>query len=771
MMILFLPLMRWRRQLLAVVLAVVAACLLPGCQTDSEKAQKRAMDKHISDILDIDPGDPSPEWDMPEKEPIGGGITPSLDRIPRESTLPTRNLQGLAGSKSFTPYDLAMDMVKDLENPDEQVEVNFKFDGEDLAEVVKQMAAVLDVKYYIDPAVAGTVTFDMEGEMTMAQVWELFAKILWFNDAYITRDEGFIRVMNMEKMPREQRLFSNEAPRDNVMVEMIRFENVAAADMVPLVTPHLSPKASVTPIPHLNSLLIVDTPANLMKLRELTVRLDQMYQSQWPQDSIVCHYVDVAVIAEELKNVLPILGLRVSTGDQADGQSIRIFPLERMQVLIVSAPDVALIDEVRRWVKVLDRQESGEQDQIFFYSAKHTTANELAEVIGFFFNASESKKSSSSGSSSSSTSSEGGSSETLTSNSSSSSSAASRSAHGQAGEGYVHTMVFDIPVSVFVDPKHNRLVIRTTPRAYTTIMALLEALDTPPLQVLIQMSIAEIQLNKDLRYGFQYGLHERIQDGESPPRFIDTGFLYKDSLPTQTDGTGSDGTPSNSAIDFESAGFNFLFTQGLDPYTIFGFIEAIAGTGNTRVLFSPQVLAISDEEALINVGDKVPIVTQENNSDDSTNITREIQYQDTGIIMTVTPHVTANRMVTLDIKQEVSDAVQTTSSSIDSPTIQTRVIETSLVVNDKSTVLLGGLIRTRDLNNNTGIPLLKDIPYLGKLFSLTTVEEQRQELLVLITVNVVDLDTDVERLARRYEAALNAMKLRLDRDFDIIEPQ
>jgi general secretion pathway protein D len=121
-------------------------------------------------------------------------------------------------------------------------------------------------------------------------------------------------------------------------------------------------------------------------------------------------------------------------------------------------------------------------------------------------------------------------------------------------------------------------------------------------------------------------------------------------------------------------------------------------------------------------------------------------------------------MVTLKIKQEVSDAVKTTSSDIDSPTIQSRVVETSLVVEDGTTIMLGGMIRTRDVKSESGFPLLKDIPGLGALFRNRGSENQRQELLLLMTVNVVEMNSDVERLARRYKAAIEEIKAKLDQD-------
>ncbi len=720
------------------LLPTVTLCLLlvsHGCKSLEERQAEEYAEADVADILRIDAGVSNREAKSSRGASAETPITnlkPSYEAESAAGTLPTRNLSERPGSGIELPYNFALDMIKGLENPEEMIEVTVKFDNDEIPYVVKQMALTLGFEFYLDPAVSGTVTFSIDSQMTRAQVWELFAKILWFNDAYITRDHGFVRIMSMEKMPREQRLLAKDAPRTNIAVELVRFSETLASDMAPLIAPYLSPKATITPVPHLNALLIVDTPANVDKLQELVSRLDRMGETTWPQDSIGVHYISPTVIAEELKQVLPILGFRVSVGEKSDNLSIRLMPIDRLQALVVTAPHIDIIQEIRRWVQVLDRQDTGEEEQIYFYEAKHTKAEDLADAVNFFFNSSvgRSRRPTASGGDDAAT---------------STAEPAATSRTGGAGRGTESTSiresVFEIPASVFVDGKHNRMVIRTTPRAHATMLALLQSLDTPPFQVLIQMSIAEIQLNEDTRLGFKYSALSKIQGGEY--EFL-SRFAYGDDLSATA-----------------SPGLNLVLNKVSDPTKVFGFIEAVAGKGNTRVLFSPQVLAISDEEAIINVGDKVPIITQENNATDSTNITREIQYQDTGIIMTVTPHVTASRMVTLKIKQEVSDAVTTTSSDIDSPTIQTRIVQTSLIVDDNSTILLGGLIRTRDIKNETGIPFLKDIPGVGNLFALNVRENQRLELLILMTVNVIEMDADVERLARRYKSALQAIKEQL----------
>jgi general secretion pathway protein D len=205
-----------------------------------------------------------------------------------------------------------------------------------------------------------------------------------------------------------------------------------------------------------------------------------------------------------------------------------------------------------------------------------------------------------------------------------------------------------------------------------------------------------------------------------------------------------------------SNGYGFLFQD--DQSDPIAFLNLVAGEGNTRVLSEPQVIALSDEQAIINVGQRVPIPTEQTNySGDADNFRTNYEYQDTGVIMTVTPHVTAGNDVRLEVKQEVSDAAESEDPTIP-PRITNKVVESVLTVPDGSTVMMGGLIRTKSTDSNSGIPYLKDVPYVGRVFRSNSSSDERSELLILITVNVIENEDTVQHLITRYAAALEEIR-------------
>jgi general secretion pathway protein D len=276
------------------------------------------------------------------------------------------------------------------------------------------------------------------------------------------------------------------------------------------------------------------------------------------------------------------------------------------------------------------------------------------------------------------------------------------------------------------------------------VEALLKRLDVPSKQVAIQAYIAEITLTESTEFGFSYAVAQKYGDYDikyGSGHANDSGFPSPVDLITAGKGNG----------------WSALLTDTTDADRL-AFIRAVAGEGNTRVLSAPQIVAASDQEAVINVGDQVPIVTGDYSSSSSSDyVRREIEYKDTGVILTVVPHITAGNQVRLELEQEVSNAVYDetqTGVASESAVISTKLLRSTLVVPDGGTVLMGGLIKTEGNTRHSGVPWLKDLPGVGWAFRTNSRSEARTELLVLISVNVIDSQSATQLLANRYREAL-----------------
>jgi general secretion pathway protein D len=277
---------------------------------------------------------------------------------------------------------------------------------------------------------------------------------------------------------------------------------------------------------------------------------------------------------------------------------------------------------------------------------------------------------------------------------------------------------------IIPNPINNALLIYATPAEYSVIEGMLHKIDIIPLQVLIEATIAEVELNDQLQYGVQF--------------FFKTGH-FAETL----------GTPN--VPNFPSLG-NLSF-PGNTPYFVLSkspnfALAALASVAKVKVLSAPQVMVLDNQPASLQVGQQVPVLTGQATSVLTTGaIANTVNYVETGVIMQVTPRVNSGGLVTLDLAQEVSAvASQATNTVMGSPTFDDQVFRTQVAVQDGQTVGMAGLISDNASQGNAGLPWIKDIPVIGTLFSTQANSRERTELLVLITPHVIRDQRDARAL-------------------------
>jgi general secretion pathway protein D len=276
------------------------------------------------------------------------------------------------------------------------------------------------------------------------------------------------------------------------------------------------------------------------------------------------------------------------------------------------------------------------------------------------------------------------------------------------------------------------LLVVATPAEYDIIEAALKNLDILPLQVLIEAAIAEVTLTKDLNLGVQWK--------------FDNG----------TNQVSLSGTAS-SLIGPTNPGLNYLYSSGT---RISAVLSALQGITHVDVLSAPKLMVLNNQTATLQVGDQVPIATQSSVSSvtpDAPTV-NSIDYKDTGVLLTVTPRVNDGGLVLMDISQEVSDVAKTSTSTLNSPTINQRKIGTTIAVQDGQTIALGGLIKDSRSDGQGGVPYLQDIPILGQIFRQNTSNSTRTELLVLITPRVVRDGRDAAAITSELRDKLTDLK-------------
>ena len=390
-------------------------------------------------------------------------------------------------------------------------------------------------------------------------------------------------------------------------------------------------------------------------------------------------YADVQTIKTEIEAVMGLSGAGIN-------RPVEIIALPRLNRLFVAARDEDYFSETEGWVDRLDKSAGGDERRLRYYTAQNTPASVLAQQLSAAF---------------------GGASPLSFSD----------EARGEEG-GVVRPQPVSSPldldrISIVPDELNNALIIRATDTEYREILELVARMDVLAPQVLIEATIAEVTLTDDLSFGVRWS----YDNAESSAILSDA-----------------------SAIASVFPGFNYTYIDG----GVRAALNTLASVTDVNVLSAPSIMVQNNQSANLQVGDEVPIVTQQATSiaDDAAPIVSTIQLRDTGVILEVKPRINASDVVVLDITQEVSDVVPTTTSGIDSPTIQQRRFTSTVAVKDNGTVALGGLIREVQTESNSGIPVLKDIPAIGHAFKSTDYSTRRTELMIFLTPRIIRDDKD-----------------------------
>ncbi|NJD67720.1 MAG: hypothetical protein FIA90_03440 [candidate division NC10 bacterium] len=306
-------------------------------------------------------------------------------------------------------------------------------------------------------------------------------------------------------------------------------------------------------------------------------------------------------------------------------------------------------------------------------------------------------------------------------------------------------------VTIVSDETTNSLIVKTSPRNYEIIEATIKQLDIIPKQVLIELLLAQIRLTDD----FNFSLEQVLR----------SGTILLSSI---------NGGPAAAAVAAfkDPAGVlppsGLTFTTFVDKEQFRLVLNNLAAVTKVEVLANPHLLTANNKEANIQIGNEVPIVTNEQASlttlssggtTPSSGVFRSLQQKDIGIILKIKPHVNEKRLVTLDVEAENTAVDQASFGSTGSPSFLKTITKTAIVVEDGQSLVIGGIIRTDKSKGYSGIPFLSAIPLLGYLFRSTSSNLNRNELVILITPHVVASPEEGRALTEQFRGRVETLEL------------
>ncbi|MEK6638399.1 MAG: type II secretion system secretin GspD [Pseudomonadota bacterium] len=447
--------------------------------------------------------------------------------------------------------------------------------------------------------------------------------------------------------------------------------------------------------------------------------------------------------------IVPELEKLINAPDAPTRGLVRLISMEKLNGILAISSQRQYLDDVNRFVEILDREGQNNEPRLFVYRVQNGRSRDLTKTLNNAFgNSSTSGGTDRNSQAIQFEQSPDGGNGRERSNSGQGQNQGQNQGQGeqrQSGGASPSNAPLDargdgesqglLKARISSDDTNNAILVYGTPREYALIEDALRKLDILPFQVFIEAAITEVSLTDDLRFGLQWNFS-----------------------PDNSNGTLTENT-SGLALVRNVPGFSFAFSPSS---TINGVLNTLETKTKVNVVSAPKLLVLNNQTAVLQVGDQVPIATQNSTAttDPNAPTINSIEYRDTGVILKVTPRVNASGLVLLDVAQEVSD-VNTTAArgtGINSPTISTRRISTSVAVQDGEVLALGGLIRNTETKGRVGLPFLSQIPVIGGLFGRQATGGNKIELIVLLKPRVIRTVDDGRAITDELRAKIKTLE-------------
>ncbi len=647
-----------------------------------------------------------------------------------------------------------------LPNPDGK-SYQLNFESTDVASVCKAILGdILGLNYLLDPRVNGQINLNSTHAVPRNSLLPLLEASLLTVNATLTRDGSAYRISPIAE-PRGIGSIGFQSVAEGYGTTVIPARFIPAANLGKILDGLGGRSGTVKVEPTANVLMIQGTAAE----RRAILSAASMVDVDWMRTKSVAilpieHASPETVIAELNK----ILG----TGEGGLSQNvIQLQPIGRLNAVLAVSSRRDAIDHVTRWVMRLDAADQNAAG-VKVYRLKYAQAKTVAAMLNRMFG---NRQGTANGQSDSdqlepgadSPDTTGGDKLAAVQPAQAATGAASPPATAAAGTATPNSnnvmkasfsdgattkpSSTDDPsqdlrpgqkgggkVRVTPDIANNALFIETNPQTYSIVERTIREMDRFPTQVNIEVTIAEVVLTNDLKYGVQF-------------------FLKNGNFSVGLGGVA--GLPLKSTYP----GFNLLSGSLLDPQVV---LDALSHFTSVKVLSSPSLVVLDRQPAILQVGDQIPILSRQLTSSESTATVNNVELKDTGIILNVLPRVNANGVVNLAVEQQISNVSSTQANTL-TPTISQRRVKSVVSVTSGQSVLLAGLITENQSISRDGLPVVSQIKVLNDLLSSHDRSTGRTELIIFIRPKIIASGQDAQRVTEEFMSRMRSIETGLGR--------
>ena len=601
--------------------------------------------------------------------------------------------------------------------------VSIDFNNVDIGVFIKFISDLTKRNFIVDDKVRGKVTIISPGKITVAEAYRVFESVLEVY-GYTTVPSGRItkivpspeaRSKNIKTRLQEE----SGAAGDAVITQIIPLRYADPNEIKGLFTPLVSKNSVIQAYAPTNTLIITDVHSNIKRLLRILKAIDITGVGQ----QIAIIPVENAS-ASKMATMLQTIFKPTGKSKVARSSGITFVADERTNAIVVLASE-GEVDNIRQLIKSLDKDTPKGQGNINVYYLEHATAEDLVKVLQDIPQKSDTAKG-----------------------------------------GKPTQPVVSNQVRITADKATNSLIITAEPDDYMVLEAIIKKVDIPRAMVYIEALIMEVNVTKDFELGTEWRLgNEGSYDGKD--MIYGGGFSPEDSIiggTTTSDGTLIPSLPSGMALGIFGEALNI---SGIIFPSIQAVINAYKKDRDVRILSTPQILTTDNQEAKIYVGKNIPFQTTATLSTSSAGeVYNSFEYRDVGKTLKITPQISKDRMVRLLLSLEVT-ALE--SNADNRPITLKRTIETTAIVHDGHSVVLGGLIDDTQGATVYKVPCLGDIPGLGFLFSTRSTAFEKSNLYIFLTPKVIQSPEEFEKVStnKRTEIEnLRSKSIDLDKNKD-----
>jgi general secretion pathway protein D len=574
----------------------------------------------------------------------------------------------------------------------------------DIQELIEFVAEVTGTTIVVDPAVKGKVKVVSSKPVSKDELYDLFLSILEVHGYTAVRSGGVVRVIQSKDARSSPVSVADDGPRgsDEYMTQVIRLDNISAAKLIPVLRPLVPQQAHMAAYAPSNAIIISDVSANIDRIKDIIQRMDRSAVQK--TDIIKLRYA----VADDVVAMLDKLNKSEAKQSGGSEPEVLLVADSRTNSVLVSGDEMERA-RMSQLIKHLDTplEQSGNVRVVYL---EYAEAKEIAEVLTRVMQNINSLE----------------------------------NADGKAQRSNAKTATIE------ADEGTNSLIITAETDEMAAIESVIHRLDIRRAQVLVEAIIVEMTFSEGQDLGLQWlfantdsGFYGSNINSPSQAQQL-AGALNPDN--------GDEATPSNdSEFDVGALAGALASTPGLslgwgsvdDDLTMTVILNALKTQGNANILSTPSLLTLDNQEAFITVGQNVPFITgsytNSGSSDGASNPFQTIERQNVGITLAVTPHINEGDSVVLEIEQEVSNVIIGASQISEAADIITseRKIQTKVLAQDSKVVVLGGLIEDNVQDGQQKVPILGDIPFLGRLFRTDSVDVSKTNLLIFIRPTII----------------------------------